>query len=127
MRRRTQPRSCLPALAIIAACALVACSPSAAPTAPVSVDPSAPRVVARDLRFTTPMVSGPAGRPFQLVFDNQENLPHNVAIQAPGGLFTGEVFNGPAVRVYSVPALDAGTYKFICTVHPEMVGELTVR
>jgi plastocyanin len=124
---RTVARSCLLALVILAA-VLAACSPGAAPppTAPVSVDPSAPRVVARDLAFTTPAVSVPAGRPFELVFDNQENLPHNVAIQAPGGgdLFTGDVFSGPAVRVYSVPALEAGSYKFICTVHPEMVGEL---
>jgi hypothetical protein len=130
MRRRTVPRSFLPALAIVAA-TLAACSPGAGapPTAPVSVDPSAPRVVASDLKFTTPAITAPADRPFELVFDNQESLLHNVAIQAPGGgdLFTGELFSGPAVRVYSVPALAAGSYKFICSVHPEMVGELTAR
>jgi plastocyanin len=116
------------ALAVVAA-ALAACSSGSAPTAAVSVDPSAPRVVARDLQFSTPVVSAPADRPFELVFDNQESALHNVAIQAPGGsdLFTGELFSGPAVRVYSVPALAAGSYRFICSVHPEMVGELTVR
>jgi plastocyanin len=133
--RRTVPRSIPSVLAIVVAvlgaAVVAACSPGGAPspTAPISVDPSAPRVVAVDLAFTTPAVSVPAGRPFELVFDNQENLPHNVAIQAPGGgdLFTGELFNGPAVRVYSVPTLAAGTYRFICSVHPEMVGELTAR
>lgn len=125
------PRSWLRAPAIVVAASLAACSSGAAPSpsAPMSVDPSAPRVVARDLTFTTPAISAPADTPFELVFDNQEALPHNVAIQAPGGgdLFTGEVFSGPAQRVYSVPALAAGTYKIICTVHPQMVGELTLR
>jgi hypothetical protein len=124
------PRACLVALAIaLAVAALAACSSGAAPTALVSVDPSAPRVVANDLSFTTPVVTGPAARPFQLVFDNQESAPHNVAIQSSDGgdVFTGEVFSGPDVRVYSVPPLDAGTYKFICTVHPQMVGEITLR
>jgi len=26
-----------------------------------------------------------------------------------------------------VPALDAGTYKFVCDVHPNMTGTLTVK
>ena len=34
-------------------------------------------------------------------------------------LFKGEIFNGVATRVYDVPALDAGTYAFVCTVHPD--------
>lgn len=130
MTRQSLRRSCLPALAIaLAVAALAACSSGASPSALVTVDPSAPRVVADDLRFTTPVVTGPADTPFELVFDNQEALPHNVAIQGSDGgdVFTGEVFSGPGVRVYSVPPLDAGTYKFICSVHPDMVGELTLR
>ncbi len=39
-------------------------------------------------------------------------------------LFKGEVFNGVATRVYDVPALDAGAYAFVCTVHPTMIGTL---
>ena len=41
-------------------------------------------------------------------------------------LFKGEIFNGVATRVYDVPALDAGAYAFVCTVHPTMVGTLNV-
>jgi plastocyanin len=29
-------------------------------------------------------------------------------------------------RTYDVPALAAGTYEFVCTVHPNMRGTLTV-
>ena len=41
--------------------------------------------------------------------------------------FKGDVFNGVATRQYQVPALAAGDYPFICTVHPTMTGTLTVQ
>ena len=40
-------------------------------------------------------------------------------------MYLGEIFNGPEVRDYSVPAIPAGTYQFVCTVHPNMTGTLT--
>ena len=40
-------------------------------------------------------------------------------------LFKGEIFNGVETRTYDVPALDAGAYAFVCTVHPTMIGTLT--
>jgi len=30
------------------------------------------------------------------------------------------------VKTYDVPALAAGTYQFVCTVHPNMIGTLKV-
>ena len=33
-----------------------------------------------------------------------------------------EVFEGIQTKVYDVPAIPAGTYTFICTVHPTMTG-----
>jgi hypothetical protein len=42
-------------------------------------------------------------------------------------LFVGEVFSGPDVVTYEVPALDAGTYFFRCDVHPTtMTGTFLV-
>jgi plastocyanin len=36
------------------------------------------------------------------------------------------VITGPAQITYEVPALEAGTYTFICSVHPNMTGTVTV-
>jgi plastocyanin len=75
-----------------------------------------------------------AGMAFSILFNNKnEGVPHNVAIHEGNAgdvgaeIWKGEIFPGPATRTYSVPALDAGTYAFICTVHPNMAGTLTVK
>jgi len=73
-----------------------------------------------------------AGIPFTIVFSNNNvGVPHNVAIHvgtATGTeVFKGEIFAGIGTRTYNVPALTAGTYAFICTVHPNMAGTLTVK
>ena len=49
---------------------------------------------------------------------------HNVAIKDGGGaeVFQGEIFPGVATKDYDVAALDAGTYKFVCSVHANMTG-----
>ena len=59
-------------------------------------------------------------------------IPHDVSIHkdSPTGeaVFTGEIVRRDvATKVYDVPALPAGTYAFVCTVHPTMVGTLTVK
>ena len=42
-------------------------------------------------------------------------------------VFKGEIFSGVDTRTYAVPALPAGTYAFVCSVHPNMTGTLTVK
>jgi plastocyanin len=111
---------------------LAACSSGATP-APSGPAPSlaadSPRVVAKDVKFTTTSLTAPANAAFAMDFDNQDNVPHNVAITSAGGqdVFKGEIFTGPSHRVYAIPALAAGTYSFKCDVHPDMKGTLTVR
>lgn len=75
-----------------------------------------------------------AGTAFSLTFDNQDNqAPHNLVLQNPDGsavAVQGDTafFTGPGQRVYQVPALSAGAYKYICQVHPTtMVGTLTAK
>ena len=121
---RTRSRIAVGLLAV----ALTACAtPATGPTPTVSAGPDAVHIAARDLRFDRTTLEAPAGRPFPLVFDNQEGAPHNVAIMDAGGatVFSGQVFTGPAQRVETVPALAAGSYAFICAVHPDMKGTLS--
>ena len=86
------------------------------------------KLVALNIAFNPTELTAPAGTPFVIEFDNQDaGIPHDVAIHDASNaeVFKGEIFNGPGVRQYQVPALAAGSYKFSCTVHPNMVGTLT--
>lgn len=88
-------------------------------------------VSAMNVAYEQTTLTAPANTPFKIEFDNKDaSVPHNVAIHegSPTGpeLFKGEVFPGPAKKTYDVPALPAGTYAFVCTVHPNMTGTLTV-
>ena len=118
---------------IVLAAALAACSGTSAAADGGAVPaggPSGPTVtvVARDLKFTTPAVSAKAGSPFTIAFDNEDGAPHNIAISDASGakVFTGDIVAGKQVE-YHVGALPAGTYGFLCEVHPDMKGTLTVK
>ena len=41
---------------------------------------------------------------------------------AAATVFQGELVTGPKAVVYDVPALKAGDYTFVCSVHPNMTG-----
>jgi plastocyanin len=86
-------------------------------------------LTAQGIKYLETELSAPADAPFTIRFDNQDaGVPHNVEIKDANGqvMFKGDIFNGVEVREYQVPALPAGTYQFLCTVHPNMVGTLTV-
>ena len=81
------------------------------------------------IQFEQKELSAPADKDFVIRFDNKDaGTPHNVEIKDASGqsVFKGEIFNGVAVKDYAVPALAAGSYQFVCTVHPNMVGTLKV-
>lgn len=79
--------------------------------------------------FTLSRLVVPADTALQLTFENrQDGVPHNVAIlQGSASVFMGEVFPGVDMRVYEVPALAAGEYRFVCSVHPPMTGTLVAK
>ena len=67
---------------------------------------------------------------FTIHFDNQDaSVPHDIVIKDSSGMamFTGDLVTGVAQKDYSVPALAAGTYSFVCTVHSNMQGTMTVQ
>ena len=85
---------------------------------------------ASGIQFTTKDVTAPVGKPFVLSFDNQDaNVPHDVDIRDANNavLEDSQPFPGVATRDVQVGALDAGTYTFFCSVHPNMTGTLTAQ
>jgi mono/diheme cytochrome c family protein/plastocyanin len=81
--------------------------------------------------FAETEVTAPAGEPFALELDNQDpNIPHNVAILPQGGgdpQASSDNVTGPGAVTFRVEVLDAGTYPFLCTLHPTtMTGNLMV-
>lgn len=134
MKRVTLVLGLLSLAALLAACS----GATAADATPGPVSPGGPGtpgagagavvVVAKDLSFTTPQITVPAGKAFDLTFDNQDGAPHNVAIYTDSSASTkvsiGEIFGGPGQRSQSVPALTAGRYFFRCDVHQNMTGTI---
>ena len=105
-----------PTLGMAPGPALPEAEPTTAPTGPVV------RLAADNLRFSTMTLTAPADTPLSLRFLNDEVLPHNVSIYSDASksrtLFKGSTFNGVRTVSYAVPALPAGTYLFVCDVHP---------
>ena len=89
-------------------------------------------ISALNIKYEQTALTAPANTPFQVSFENKDaGVPHNVTLHLGdtngAELFKGEIFNGVATRVYNIPALDAGSYAFVCSVHPTMIGTLTVQ
>jgi plastocyanin len=100
---------------------------SGAPGTPVTLT-----LTASGIAYDKTDLQAPANAPFQIVFANNDaGIPHNVSIHRDSAtgeeVFKGDIFNGTETRTYDVPALAAGTYAFVCSVHPNMVGTLTVK
>jgi plastocyanin len=101
---------------------------SGEPTAgPVTADAT---VHAKGIAFTETTFTAPAGKPFTIAFANEDpGVPHNIELKDASGAvaFKGEVFNGVETRVYDVPALAAGTYPYVCSIHANMTGTATLQ
>jgi plastocyanin len=122
-------------------------APSAEASAPASAPASQPaasgspaasgggealEIEAEGVAYKESTLTAPAGQPFKIDFKNNDaGVPHNVAIHEGSATgaekFKGEIFPGVAEKTYDVPALPAGTYAFVCSVHPNMTGTLTVQ
>jgi plastocyanin len=106
--------------------------PSAPASGPASAPASAPSgetvtVTAQGIQFEQADRTVPAGAPFTLEFvNNDAQVPHDIQIRDQSGaaLFTSDTFPGVETRMFEAPALPAGPYQFVCTIHPNMIIEV---
>lgn len=86
------------------------------------------KLAAKDNAFDTQQLEAKAGAAFKIEFTNNDTFDHNVVITDASGIkFRGGYFKGPGTTTYTVDALTAGTYTFLCEIHASMTGTLTVK
>jgi plastocyanin/mono/diheme cytochrome c family protein len=106
---------------------------SAAPAESLGPNATVVKLTAASIAYDPKELSAPAGKAFGIDFNQQDSGVggHNVEIRDSGGatLFKGEVLTDPGETTYTIPALTAGTYTYICSIHPiaAMTGTLTVK
>ena len=84
------------------------------------------------MRWSTTTPSAPAGKVWHVKINHEDGRPehHPIAI-ASGTTFAEQIYQSPnfvmGTFTFDLPALPAGSYLFICTVHPDvMTGTLTL-
>lgn len=106
-------------------------SGSATPSSTASQAPAGNviELSAQNVAYDKDTLLAPAGQAFQIKFTNNDaGVLHNVEIKDASGttVFKGEIFAGVDSRTYDIQALGAGSYQFLCSVHPNMIGTLSV-
>ena len=114
-------------LAGILAAATMACGGGAgAESAPADDTPGdaagAAAVTIDDLAFAPSDIDVPVGG--TVAWRNAEDVPHTVTFDAAGVEDSGELGEGDS---FSATFSEAGTYDYICAIHPDMTGSVTVQ
>lgn len=100
--------------------------PPPAPSAPA--DATVVELDAAGFAFDTDRIEVPAGEPVVIRFTNDDVAVHDVAVfEDQTEVFNGEDLAGGSSVDYQVPALEAGEYDFLCTIHPNMNGTLVAQ
>jgi plastocyanin len=99
-----------------------------------SAPPGALTLVARTIAYDVKSLEVEAGKPFTIVFRNEDppTTLHDVDIHSADGsqvIKDQPTTAGGETSTYQYEALEAGTYQFICSIHPipAMTGTLTVK
>ena len=107
---------------------------SPAPTEPALEPATSWTMVAKDIAFDIRAIAVPADTPFSITFDNRDapGVVHDVDIRQSDKTTVvqdQQVVNGGQSVTYDYDGLPAGSYTFICSIHPvpNMTGTVTVR
>ncbi len=82
-------------------------------------------LVARDVAWDTSCLDARAGN-VNFTIDSKDEVKHNLRVSGNGVNENTPLQNGPIVQHLSVE-LAPGTYTFVCDIHANMEGKLTVR
>lgn len=111
-----------------------AASGGPAPSAPPAGEPLPEGDVlltASGVKFVESSIEAPADTPFTIVLDNTDaGTAHDVDLHDGGGavVFDGKPILGVDAVVYDVDALPAGSYTFVCSLHPTLMnGTATIQ
>jgi mono/diheme cytochrome c family protein/plastocyanin len=111
-------------------------TPGGQPTGPVATlppDAVTLEVAAEQIAFDKKALEAPAGKAFAIKFTNKDpaGVMHDIDIRkADGTVVQNEpTIDGGTSTTYVYTPLEAGTYTFVCSVHPipAMTGTLTVK
>ena len=106
---------------------------TATPGPTLPPDAQVVKITAEGIAYDVHDLSVTAGKDFAIDFTQKDAGVggHNVEIRKQDGtsLFKGTVLSDPGQTTYTVSGLPAGTYTFICSIHPipAMTGTLTVK
>jgi plastocyanin len=91
-------------------------------------------IVAKDIAYDIRAITVPADTPFTITFTNQDpaGVVHDVDVRQGDKttvITDQQVVNGGESATYSYDGLPAGSYVYICSIHPvpNMTGTLTVK
>ncbi len=84
------------------------------------------------MKYDVTTLTAPANTAFGIHFTNKDDATsHDVDIRKTDGttvVVDNPTINGPTDTTYAISSLPAGTYTFICSVHPTLMsGTLTVK
>lgn len=97
--------------------------PSAAATPPAPATGKAgDKVQIKDFLFNPETIDVAVGT--KITFTNEDSAPHTATSDADGGFDTGTLKQGDS---RSVTLTKAGTFDYVCTIHPFMNATVTVR
>ncbi len=81
-------------------------------------------ITADNIAWSTDSIEAPANQEFTIVIDNQDDgVQHNLDIKDTE--FKTELETGVSAQVLRIN-LPAGEYQYVCDLHPNMTGTLTV-
>lgn len=127
---RMRRRAMIVAAAVLAGRSLGGCGGDDAPPDPrqgagcAAAEAGEATVVAEDLAWRPTCLEVPADTPVTVVVDNRDDgVNHNLHLTDAPGEPTTELEAGPVVQRLDLD-LPVGTYRFVCDIHPTMVGSL---